>query len=586
MQQQQQQQQIAAATTTSTPATPVTAAATPTPAATTEGETGNNNLQSTPTNNNANGSNETNENELTDALHMNFSSSTHPFGLPGLVEVAYAAKQHFQDPGMRIDSQKFRGELTYRFEFSKKVAKTGHALNFKHLGNDITVPLYAMEPQHTKNTSSSHNNKNRNGKFHEDGLLLNFKYAARNIFCNIPNSYFDNEVTNSLHLELLKPTELQPIKGTDTFSYHRYCVVRRPENLAVIPESIPVVDSVTGRRLTVKVTYFGQERYCARCLDKHVGRCPELAEFYEAQEIKKQMVKEKAVKSIIYGDSTLALTDSLGLRSDVVAMSGGGLGQVAQAVIDNPKTKDADNILIVGGANDLKNHALSQPEEFAENVCGTLAKICDIAMEHPEKKVVVVNSYPSTENPEEEMMFKEAILHKAVEELTDGTKEGVPGNVSHVNVAYETDETGHPTLQGTVDLLMQISEQLKIAEPLVWNTKFIATEKRYAHVQSVYRYGCTICRNYGLKITREQHHNSMLCDACLENVKKEATTKSYSFLEKAKLYVEEKLKEMEELDKDADMSTESEGDDNQSNADGTDGNDDGTTRKKVKIGTE
>ena len=74
-------------------------------------------------------------------------------------------------------------------------------------------------------------------------------------------------------------------------------------------------------------------------------------------------------------------------------------------------------------------------------------------------------------------MFKETILHKAVEELTDGTIEGVPKNVSHVNVAYETDETSHPTLQDTVDLLMQISQQLNIAESLVWNTNSLQKKR-------------------------------------------------------------------------------------------------------------
>ena len=43
--------------------------------------------------------------------------------------------------------------------------------------------------------------------------------------------------------------------------------------------------------------------------------------------------------------------------------------------------------------------------------------------------------------------------------------------------------------------------------------------------------------------------------------------------------MEEKRKELKEMDKDTDMSVESEGDDNPSNDDGDDGN----TRKKVKI---
>ena len=321
-------------------------------------------------------------------------------------------------------------------------------------------------------------------------------------------------------------------------------------------------------------------------MDKHIGRCPQLAEFYEAQENRKRMEKENKIKTIIYGDSTLALADPLGLRTEVVAMSGGSLGQVTQAAFNNPKSKDADNIILLGGANDLNNHAISQPEEFAENVSGTLSKICDLATENPEKQVIIVNSYPSIEERDEEFMLKEAILHKAVEELSDEVKEDVPRNISYATVAYETDETGHPTPQGTSDLLIQISQQVKTVEPLVWNTKFITSQKRYSRVQSVYRYGCSRCKEYGLKISRDKHHNPTLCDTCLEAVKDNAPNNSYTFLQKAKEFIEAKKKELAELEKDMEMSSESDIDDNANTKDNestTDDDDGSTNPKKIKI---
>lgn len=512
--------------------------------------------------------------ELADAFHMKFSSVTHPFVLPTVVQVGHAAKNYFNDPGLRMDHQEIRGETVYRFELTKKIPKDGHMLKFSHLENEISVPLYVHVPERKTQTGSGRS---------REGVLLNFKNAGSNMFNFLSNELLDKEVTDSLKLTLIKPTEMQPDQTTGTYTMHRYCVVKRPENMAVIPESIPVTHPLTKRTYHIKVTYSGQSRYCPRCRDKHVGRCPQLQKFYAAKEERERMEKSGEIRTMLYGDSTLRKVCSLGLTADVCAMSGGSLGQVTQAALDNPKTKEMDNIVLVAGANDLKNQ-FETLEEFSESISGAIAKIGELAAENPQKNFTIVNSYPTTVNETQHTELMEATLHKAVEEYTstEGLGAAFPSNVTHANVAYETDESNHPTLQGTLDILMQLTEQLKTKKPLVWNPDFIASEHLYRNVHSVYRYGCGNCRRYGLKISREKHHNPNLCDECLDAVCVNAKGKAFSFVETAQKCIEEQraLAAMEEGLSDEDNPENKENQDEQSN--GEDNNAEHERRRKVQ----
>ena len=119
----------------------------------------------------------------------------------------------------------------------------------------------------------------------------------------------------------------------------------------------------------------------------------------------------------MYGDSTLRKASTIGLTADVCAMSGGSLGQVTQAALDNPKTKEMDSIVLVAGANDLKTQ-FETLEQFSESVCGAFRKIDQLAKENPEKNITVVKSYPSSIYEDEHSELLEATLHKAVEEYT------------------------------------------------------------------------------------------------------------------------------------------------------------------------
>ena len=210
---------------------------------------------------------------------------------------------------------------------------------------------------------------------------------------------------------------------------------------------------------------------------------------------------------------------------------------------------------------------------------GAFRKIDELAKENPDKSITVVNSYPSNVCEDEEVELLEATLHKAVEEYTssEGLGAQFPENVNCATVAYETDESNHPTLQGTIDILMQLTEQLKTTtKPLVWNTDFIATEQIYSSVRSIYRYGCGSCRRYGLHISREKHHCPTLCDDCVDAILTLPATQ-YSFAEAAKEYVKEKKAAMDMESEEYDDPNENEKSTNNDN----DNDDDPDNRRKV-----
>ena len=98
------------------------------------------------------------------------------------------------------------------------------------------------------------------------------------------------------------------------------------------------------------------------------------------------MVAEKEITMKIWGDLALRNVDPLGLRVDVCAMLGGGLGQVIQALLDDPT--NVENETMVGGTNDSKSEIF--PTNEANNIDRLLTKLALAAEEVPEKRFVLL----------------------------------------------------------------------------------------------------------------------------------------------------------------------------------------------------
>ena len=352
------------------------------------------------------------------------------------------------------------------------------------------------------------------------GLLLTFKDAGKRFLQHISNDEFDRILQNEMGLELLKLTELQRIPETDVFNGNRYAVVRIPEKMEKITDTIPIRDTRSDKIYQIQIRFRGKKWFCARCTKEHTEACPVLKAFYEAKDRRKVMEDNGEIAMKIISDSTLRNASSTGLRSDVLCMSGGGIGQVAQATLDDPQTANK-NIVIIAGTNDVKEKAYSDTKEYAEVVSKSLEKVLKVADKNTDQKVVIPKLYPYKEKEctfdDPATSARREYLHDKIDELLIDKR----SNIDTIPIQYEVDISGHPTINGTKQILEQINDY-GYEPPIIWNRDFITHDKIYKGIQSVYKYGCGICEGFGKSITHNRLKNSKVCDDCLLQIKEKS----------------------------------------------------------------
>ncbi len=426
--------------------------------------------------------------EETKLFFLKFSLVAKPFHLPSHTEVALVGQQHFQQEGIKCIPIRTRSETCYKFELREPVSCEGHVLQF----TNIQVPLSPwVQRQKTPR---------------REGTLLTFRRAGVGPLESIPAEAFD-KCMEDLHLNTIVSTRFQRIKDTRVLNGNRYCVVETPENLKSIPESIPVTNSLTQESFQVQLTFRGQERFCYTCNEMHIGTCPKLKERRRKEEQREQFKKSCKVK--IYSDSTLRSADVLGLKCEIMCMSGGGLGQIIQSAIDDPEKKDT--IVILGGTNDMKTENFPDSEDYAHNIDLSLGKLANFAKRDGNKNFYLVHQAPIREGstqPTEEFI-RDAYLAKRMNQLA----EALP-NIEALEIQYEVDLTGHPSVEGTREILRSLNSLEISGSKIIWDDTVISTDRPYSSVQSIYRYGCNGCDKFGLDVTNNNHNNQLLCDHC------------------------------------------------------------------------
>ena len=182
----------------------------------------------------------------------------------------------------------------------------------------------------------------------KEGILLTIQHAALGMNSTIPNAAFDDVLQE--HGRIVNMTELQNHRGTQCPNGNRYCVIDTLGK-GTLPSTISVKHPTTGKIIQFYTHCRGQDWYCRRCEEMHVGGCPVAREFHRLQEEKdKEIITTK-----IAADSTLRHVHLLGLNDDVMAMTGGRIGHVANAVRDDPGMEDIKNIIVVAGQNDIND---------------------------------------------------------------------------------------------------------------------------------------------------------------------------------------------------------------------------------------
>ena len=449
-------------------------------------------------------------------LELNLRMEFNPFNLPTIESVAYVIKGLFpEDDGLILRPLGERGIGIYKIQLTKSVDDLSElrARFFKESkdgkpSEQVLIPLTLQTPKGPRGNSDR-----------RQGTLITIVNSATGAHRTLPNSLFDEVIQE--HGEVVKPTELQKLRGTSLLNGNRYCVVD-PTGKGTIPDSISVTNPVTKLTSQFYLRYKGQSWFYRRCDARHVGPCEALQKFYAAKE---ERAKEKITMKIA-SDSNLRCAEQVGLRSDIMCMPGAGLGHIANALKDDPTIGGMSQIMVVAGTNDVRNAAYENRHDFSYIIDNSIKKVKEAIP--PESTLAFVHLASDLEddtlNPD--MKFKETYLSQELDRAQDERTQVITIHKGLI----ELDSTGHPTREGTASILQELAE---FYPGLILNESFVTTERLYLGVQPLFRYGCVTCHNegyFGNKLS--------CCEACLRKMESHDASEK---LERVQQLLEEPL---------------------------------------------
>ena len=272
----------------------------------------------------------------------------------------------------------------------------------------------------------------------------------------------------------------------------------------VIPGRIRVFSHATHQNVTFNTRYRGQKWRCRRCQVDHIGPCSDLQAFYASKDARaKEIINHK-----VLSDSTLRRVEQVGLKSDVLRMSGGGVGHLANTLRDDPGLADKDQIAVFTSRIDYRHKEYAKEGDYVFTIDKRMEKLKEGIVKTPDKhlSIFAIQDDPRKPALPPRELLREKYLLKELHEL-----EASP-QISTIPVwrhAIDTDATGHPTEEGTRTILRDI--EVHYNSDLYRDDKYLTTDRVYAGVQSVFRYGCRTCDRLG------RFDGLMgICDGCVQ----------------------------------------------------------------------
>ena len=208
-------------------------------------------------------------------------------------------------------------------------------------------------------------------------------------------------------------------------------------------------------------------------------------------EVLKKMRAGKTSKRKIYSDSTLRNVNQLSLSANVACMSGGGIGQLCNAI---PLDEKKDEVIIMAGNNEITRS--STPEEFVYTVEKAGDKLKELAGES--KVTLVLPTTPATGAIE---IGKARYLEEKMTQIQE---------ITTVKLEPITFEGNHPSLEGAMEIIKGM--QKTISNEIVLDgaeDTDITTKRTYSKVQPIYKVGCRGCKS--LQYTND------LCQDCVQS---------------------------------------------------------------------
>ena len=333
----------------------------------------------------------------------------------------------------------------------------------------------------------------------QEGTLITIYGAFRKPHRYIRHDEFDDYFTN-IQVNIIKPTEPQTKKRTTVLNNNRYLVVQKLDGDDETMKRIR--NSIVVRGKKFNIGYDGQKTHCFLCERAHVkNECPSRARFDHLKALRDQTPRKRAV----YSSSVLAHVNQLATTADFACMSGGGIGQIINAI---PHDSKHDQVTIAAGTNEIV-HA-TDANEYVFTIDQSLLKLRALAEEMETSFVM-----PSLELPTAVMKARFDYLEDQLSKIPN-VKIIKPENVEMDGV--------HPTANGTETILQALHTEFQDIILSEAETKDLTT-KRYFQVRSLYKVGCRACDSAEL--------TSYLCEACMSQCPDVNTDAFKPFLEKA-----------------------------------------------------
>ena len=295
------------------------------------------------------------------------------------------------------------------------------------------------------------------------------------------DNYIFDDYFASLGAEMVIPTPIERYYDRRDFNENRYIVVKKADSNG---NKIDFGERIYVGGTSFKISYKDQLKFCGRCKVRHGWDCPIRAR----ENFLREQRKGKTDDIKIYADSHLQQTNQLALRSDVACMSGGGIGQIINAI---PFDKPHKEAMICAGNNDLKAPSLGEFVYTVEKAAEKLAKLSTT--------IPITVALPPICNEIPELKIKGEFLRDTLKKVE---------NTTVLNFTeIELNESQHPTAKGTKDMLTQIHAVKEIIMPDCEND--VVSNQRYRGVQTLFKTGCRGCDTLS--------YTNFLCDTCKEN---------------------------------------------------------------------
>ena len=361
----------------------------------------------------------------------------------------------------------------------------------RYVGKKLVIRGREMELTPVRENPNRQNQRqeNRRSRNHDPDATKVRIFGAFDGKHRALDNYLFDEYFASLGAEMVIPTQIERYFDRRDFNENRYIVVKKTDSNG---KKIDFGERIYVGGASFKISYKDQLKFCGRCKIRHGWDCPIRAR----ENFLREQRKGKTDDIKIYADSHLQQTNQLALRSDVACMSGGGIGQIINAIPFDQPHKEA---MICAGNNDLKAVSIG---EFVYTVDKAAEKLADLTTTMP-----ITVALPPIRNEIPELKIKGEYLRDTLKKVD---------NATIINLTdIELNESQHPTAKGTKDMLMQIHAVKEIIMPDCEND--ILSNQRYRGVQTLFKTGCRGCDTLS--------YTNFLCETCKENASVVDTTK-------------------------------------------------------------